>query len=153
MTKRLVMLLTAIGLFACRKSFGPEEACQRIEAASSSRDGGDGGDAGWLDEERERCRTDWNSLPRDARVCATKCLEKEAHRFDDCADDCGATQTYPVVLCTQLAPDGGSPDDACIVRLSEARTKRPRAYGCVATCVKHAAGPHEAAKCETACGL
>ena len=110
-------------------------------------------DGGFTDPERDACRIEWSTLSRESRVCMSKCLEKEAHRLDDCAGECGGTTAYPVVLCTMMAPDGGSADDACIVRLGEVRARRPRAYGCIASCVKRASGQGEAAKCEAGCGL
>jgi len=121
-----------------------DEACKRIEPLR---------DAGWTPEDRDHCRADWTFLSREIRACATKCLEKEPQRYDDCSEDCGAKAAYPPVLCIRMAPDAGAPDDACIVRLSEVKAKRPRAYQCVAACVKHTIDPAVAAKCEAQCGL
>jgi hypothetical protein len=140
-------VIFALGLIACQRELAPDDACRRLETSTGHADGG------WSNEEREICRTQWASLTRDSRVCMSKCLDKEPQRTDDCADDCGASTAYPVVLCTAMAPDGGSAEDACIVRLGEVRARRPRAYGCVATCVKRAAASSEAAKCEARCGL
>src|SRR5688500_1549598 len=118
MTKDALVLFSIGLLGACRgRELSAEEACTRIEPLR---------DAGWGEEERLVCRVDWGSLPRETRVCATKCLETQSHRFDDCIEDCGAPLVYPASLCTAMVSDAGSADDACIVRLREVKARRPR---------------------------